>query len=214
MLKIFRIHCILVSLMLSVASCNRSKSGADSKNSQSSTVANGAKDTIKANLAANDKNTQLLEDGTVLVVSNSIVENLIGSRQHSTFLTLLEKSSLYKTLSQKGPFTVFVPSNDAFEKLDKKKLDKLMTPAGKPELEKILKFHIIVGLLRTRDLTAGESISTVEGDSLVVIIENGKTKLMDGNGNMVEIITPDILNKNGIIHLTNGVLIPKGAKLD
>jgi len=212
MLKIFSFYCIVFSLLLSGLSCTRTKSEGDgSKNSQSSSV---SKDTIKANLAANDKNTQILEDGTVMVVSNSIVENLTNSRQHSTFLTLLEKSGLYKTLSQKGPFTVFVPSNDAFEKLDKKKLDKLMTDAGRPELEKLLKFNIVAGTLKTRDLTAGESISTIEGDPLVVIIENGKIKLMDGNGNMVDIIKPDLLNKNGVMHLTDGVLIPKGTTLN
>jgi len=215
MFKIVSSNLIVFSLLLCVTSCHRARSSGDSStNSRSSTSTAGTKDTIKANQAANDKNIQLLEDGTVMIVSNSIVENLTSSREHSTFLTLLEKSGLYKTLSQKGPFTVFVPSNDAFEKLDHAKLVKLTSASGKPELEKLVKYNIIAGLLRKQDLTAGESISTIEGEPLVVIIENGKTKLMDANGNIIEIKKSDILNKNGVIHLIDGILMPKGMNLN
>ncbi len=214
MSKIISFYCAVISLFLLASSCNRANKATESSTNSQSSTGTATKDTIKANLAANDKNTKLLEDGTVMFVTNSIVENLTNSRQNSRFLTLIEKSGLYKTLAQKGPFTVFVPSNEAFEKLDKKKLDKLTTDSGKSELEKILKYNMIAGLLKTRDLTAGESLSTLEGDPLVVIIENGKIKLMDGNGNMVDITTPDILNKNGVTHLTNALLMPKGLNLN
>jgi len=215
MLKTISLSSIFLFALLFAYSCRRNNTGDNSSNKQQTTSsANRAiSDTIKANLAANDKNVQILEDGTVMLSTNGIVENLENTRKYSTFLSLLEKSGLYKALSQKGPFTVFVPSNEALEKIDKISMGKLMTPSGRPELEKIVKYHIIAGFLRVCDLTAGESISTIEGDQLVVIIENHKTRLMDGNGNMVDITRPDILSKNGIMHLTSGVLMPKGISL-
>src|SRR6185437_3244469 len=145
MLKTILLSAILLSALSFVSSsCKRTNRGNDdTKKQQTTSPANKVtNDTIKANLAANDKSSQMLEDGSVMVITNTIVENLSNSRNNSTFLSLLEKSGLYKTLGEKGPFTVFVPSNDAFEKLDKRSMDKLMTNEGRPELEKILKFHI------------------------------------------------------------------------
>ncbi len=173
---------------------------------------NPGHDTIKATVAAKDKNEQTMDDGSVMDVHSSIAQNLSKSKNYSVFMGLVEKSVLYKTIGQKGALTIFAPVNSAFDKMDQKTLSRLTSEAGKDDRDKFLKYYMIGGLLRSSDLTNGESLSTIEGDPLQVVITNGKIKLGGGNGTSAEIVKGDILCNNGILHLVDGVLMPKGMK--
>jgi uncharacterized surface protein with fasciclin (FAS1) repeats len=203
---------IFASFLPLIYSCNhRNGNSQDSAKVNSTQNKDSAKtkDTINANLAAKDVNTGVPIDGGMMIVTNNIVQNIASPKQFRTFLAALKQTGIDKVLEGRGPFTVFLPDNDAFSKLESTKWSDLMTQNKKSQLEKILKFHIIAGQVKVHDLVAGSSLTTIGGDQLVVIIENGKTKIMDGNGNLSEITRSDLLSKNGIIHVVNGVLMPK-----
>jgi len=213
MLKSISYISLICLLQFAVSSCHSAHSGnGNTSMHQSDSTINPGHDTIKATVAAKDKNTQTLDDGATMTVGNSISENLSKSDHYSVFTTLLEKSTLYKTLGQKGSLTVFAPSDKAFDKLDKKILNRLMSEAGKDDRDKFLKYHIVGGAMRSAAFTSNEKISTVAGDAISVIVDKGKTILNDENGNKAEITNPDILNNNGILHLMDGVLLPKEMK--
>ncbi len=213
MLKSISYISFLCLLQFSIGSCQSAHSGNGiSGVSKADSNINPGHDTIKATAAAKDKNVQTLDDGATMVVGNSISENLSKSEHYSIFITLLEKSTLYKTLGQKGSLTVFAPSDEAFKKIGKKTLNRLMSEAGKEDREKFLKYHVAGGIMRSSTFSPGQSISTVEGDAITVEVESGKTMLGDDNGNKAVITNPDILNNNGILHLIDGVLLPKGMK--
>jgi len=203
---------LLFAVASAFTSCGH-KSGA--KDASASSQAQNAdtvkaKDTSHANLASKDVNTEVVMAGGVMVVTNTVIQNISSPKEFSRFITALKKTGLDKVLDSRGPFTVFLPNDDAFLKLDQARWNAMLEDKNKGELEKFVKFHIIAGQVKTHDMIAGSSLTTIGGNQLVVIIENGKTKIMDGNGNLAEIIKPDLLSKNGIIHVTDAVLMPKG----
>lgn len=209
MFKIFNYISILLLIQMSVSSCHSTNTKITADEKPVSNV-NPGHDTIRASHAVSDKNSHITDDGAVMDVNHNIVENLSESKNYSVFTSIIEKSGMYKMLSQKGAVTVFAPSNNAFDKMDVKTKSRLMSEAGNTDREKFLQYHIIGGIIRSTDLSNGESISTIEGDPLKVSVENGKIKLIGGNGNSAEIVNKDILSNNGIIHTVDGVLMPKG----
>ncbi len=212
MLKTIIYLSLLLFFQLSVSSCHSSTSSKIESHDKPASNVNPGHDTIPANQSASDKNSQTIGDGAEMNVNHSILENLSKSKNYSVFISIIEKSGLYKTLSQKGAVTVFAPSNSAFDKMDSKTKERLMSEAGRADREKFLQYHIIGGIIRSTDLSNGESVSTIEGEPITVSVENGKIKLKGGNGNSADIVNKDILSSNGIIHMLDGVLMPKGMK--
>lgn len=154
--------------------------------------------------------------GAEMLPTKTIVENATASKDHTTLVSAVQAAGLAETLSGEGPFTVFAPTNEAFGLLAPGTMDTLLKPESKPTLERILKYHVVPGKLTLADLIkqskdAGgtATLTTVEGSTLSVAEESGAVKLTDANGNIAYISQPDVAQSNGIVHVINGVVIPK-----
>ncbi|ULQ54843.1 fasciclin domain-containing protein [Flavihumibacter fluvii] len=133
-----------------------------------------------------------------------IVDIVVRSEDHTTLAAALKAAALIDTLKNAGPFTVFAPTNKAFNTLPAGKVDGLLKPEKKAELTKILTYHVVPGNIIAADLKNGQKLTTLEGQVLTVSIKAGKIKI-----NRANIITADLAGKNGVIHVIDAVLIPK-----
>lgn len=142
--------------------------------------------------------------GAMMVPSKNIVENAIGSNDHTTLVAAVKQAGLVETLSGAGPFTVFAPTNEAFAKIPAATLEGLMKPEMKADLTKILTYHVVAGAVKAADLTDGQELTTVQGGKLKVSVKDGKVMI---NGSNVTIA--DVISSNGVTHVIDGVLMPK-----
>lgn len=155
------------------------------------------------------------EDGVTVggarMVSNlDIVDNAANAKNVTTLVDLVKQADLVETLKGVGPFTVFGPTNDAFDKVPKDTLNKI---AGDKELLKtVLTYHVVPGTYTTADLRAmaakGESVMSVQGEKLSFKVSDGKVFVVDATGQEVEIETADVVSSNGVTHVVKNVLLP------
>lgn len=156
-------------------------------------------------------------DGTPMVSSNDIIENISLSTKYSVLLRAIDDAGLIETFKSKGPITFFAPDNKAFEKLPGAKLDTLLQPAHKYDLSYLITYHAIAGRLTARDISRkinannGEAIfTTIAGSKLTAKIDSNRNiVLTDENGGQSIIDHFDIPQSNGILHTVNAVLVPK-----
>ena len=146
--------------------------------------------------------------GAAMYPSKNIVENAVHSKDHTTLVAAVKAAGLVDTLSGPGPFTVFAPTNEAFDKLPKGTVATLVKPENKATLTKILTYHVLPGKLEAADLTDGKTLMTVEGDQLTVKRTGGKVYIVDAKGGMSRVTIPDVNQSNGVIHVVNTVLMP------
>jgi len=139
--------------------------------------------------------------GANMVPSKNIVENAAGSADHTTLVAAVTAAGLGETLSGAGPFTVFAPTNEAFNKLPAGTVDNLLKPEMKKDLTKILTSHVVSGKLMAADLTDGQKLKTVEGKELTVSVKDGKVSV---NGSTVTIA--DVVSSNGVTHVIDRVI--------
>ena len=142
--------------------------------------------------------------GANMVPSKNIVENAAGSADHTTLVTAVQAAGLAETLSGAGPFTVFAPTNAAFDKLPKGTVEGLLKAGKKADLAKVLTFHVVPGSMKAADLKDGQKLKTVQGQELKVSIKDGVVMI---NGATVTIA--DVVSSNGVTHVIDGVLLPK-----
>lgn len=135
--------------------------------------------------------------------SPNIVQVAVGSKDHSTLVAAVKAASLVDALSNAGPFTVFAPTNAAFEKLPAGTVEGLLKPEKKADLKNILEYHTYVGVLKTEYMQDGQEFEQVNGGK-VKITKNGDKVLVNGSEIVASIVT-----SNGIIHVINDVLLPK-----
>ncbi len=141
--------------------------------------------------------------GAMMVPSKNIVENAAGSSEHTTLVAAVTAADLAETLSGTGPFTVFAPTNAAFDALPAGTVDGLLKPENKGDLTKILTYHVVAGSYKAADLTDGMELTTVEGEKLKVSVKDGM--VMVGGANVT---TADVLSSNGVTHVIDAVLMP------
>ena len=139
------------------------------------------------------------EPGTILEVATE-------AGTFTTLAGLITEADLVATLSGEGPFTVFAPTDAAFEAVPQEILDTV--GADVDLLTTVLTYHVVAGKVLSSDLSNGQVVETVAGETLTVKIEGGKVLLVDGAGQEVEVTTPDIEASNGVIHVIGGVLLP------
>ncbi len=146
----------------------------------------------------------------------SIVEFAVASKDHTTLVAALKAAGLVETLSGKGPFTVFAPTNDAFAKLPAGTVDTLLKPENKQALTDILTYHVVPSTLLSTDIVkavadAGGAldVKTVNGGTVKVTVEGGKVFLTDGKGGKSQVIAADAVQTNGVIHVIDSVVLPK-----
>ena len=122
-----------------------------------------------------------------------------------TLVAALKAADLVETLKGDGPFTVFAPTDSAFEKLPSGTLDTLLKPANKDKLKNILLYHVVKGKVMAKQVMDMKEAETVEGQPVKIKVENGKVMLND----KVEVVKADVPASNGVIHAINGVLMPE-----
>ena len=148
--------------------------------------------------------------------SKDIVDIAIGSTDHTTLVAAVVAADLVGTLKSEGPFTVFAPTNGAFAELPAGTIETLLKPENKAQLAKILTYHVVSGNLDAAAvvaaITAGNGqvvLTTVSGGTLTASLEDGKVKLVDENGGAAFVIAADLKGSNGVIHVIDGVVLPK-----
>ena len=153
--------------------------------------------------------------GAAMYPTKNIVENAVNSKDHTTLVAAVKAADLVETLESAGPFTVFAPTNEAFDKLPAGTVDNLVKPENKATLTKILTYHVVAGRLSAADLWAkvkagnGKAeLTTVQGDKLTVMSKGKKLYLVDEKGGESWITIADVNQSNGVIHVVNAVLMP------
>ncbi|MCD0422779.1 fasciclin domain-containing protein [Rubrivivax sp. JA1024] len=146
--------------------------------------------------------------GAPMYPSKNIVENAVQSKDHTTLVAAVKAAGLVKTLEGKGPFTVFAPTNAAFDKLPAGTVETLVKPENKKQLTKILTYHVVPGKLEAADLTDGKKLKTVEGETLTVKRMGDQVMLIDTKGGSSTVTIPNVNQSNGVIHVIDTVLLP------
>jgi uncharacterized surface protein with fasciclin (FAS1) repeats len=136
-----------------------------------------------------------------------VVKIAVGSTDHTTLVAALKQADLVTSLSNAGPFTVFAPTNAAFDKVPRETLDALMKDDKKADLQNILQYHVTTSSLKTEYFTDGQTLGMVNGDNITVSVKDGKIML---NGTAT--IVGSVPASNGIIHVIDGVLLPPAKK--
>jgi uncharacterized surface protein with fasciclin (FAS1) repeats len=140
--------------------------------------------------------------------SKNIIQNAVNSKDHTTLVAAVKAAGLVKTLEGKGPFTVFAPTNEAFNKLPPGTVDNLVKPENKKTLTKILTYHVVPGKLEASALTDGKKLKTVEGETLTVKRSGDMVMLVDAKGGTSTVTIPNVNQSNGVIHVVDTVLMP------
>ena len=134
----------------------------------------------------------------------TVVEIAVANGNFKTLVAALKAADLVETLSGKGPFTVFAPTDAAFAKLPKETLESLLKPENKAKLAAILTYHVAGAKMPAADVVKAKSIATVNGQSLTVVVKDGKVTIDGAN-----VVTTDIKGSNGVIHVIDAVVLPK-----
>jgi uncharacterized surface protein with fasciclin (FAS1) repeats len=154
--------------------------------------------------------------GAPMYPDKNIVENAVNSKDHTTLVAAVKAAGLVETLQGKGPFTVFAPTNEAFEKLPKGTVETLLKPENKDKLVKILTCHVVAADAMSsaiekmiKDDGGTHDIKTVGGCVLKAKEKGGKITLTDEKGDVARVTIADVKQSNGVIHVINKVLLPK-----
>ena len=158
----------------------------------------------------------LITSLTSVAQKNDIVDVAAGSAVHTTLVAALKAASLVETLKSAGPFTVFAPVNDAFNKLPAGTVGSLLKTENKDLLTKILTYHVVAGNLDAativnaiKDGKGKATLTTVSGGTLTAKIEKDKVKLTDEKGGTAFATITDLKASNGVIHVIDSVVLPK-----
>jgi len=138
---------------------------------------------------------------------HDIVETAVEAGSFKTLAAALGKADLVKTLKGKGPFTVFAPTDEAFEKLPEGTVEDLLKPENKEKLVKILTYHVVSGKVLAADVVKLKKAKTVQGSPVRIWVKDGKVKV-----NAANVVKTDIECTNGVIHVIDAVLLPKAKK--
>lgn len=174
---------------------------------------------IGQNLFSQDK--MMKEDtkmvgGAAMYPSKNIVENAVNSKDHTTLVAAVKAADLVDVLMSEGPFTVFAPTNNAFDKLPKGTVETLVMAENKATLQTILKYHVVSGKWNAKDVAklikegkGKASITTVSGGTLTAWMKGKDIYITDENGNSAKVTIADVNQSNGVIHVIDTVLLPK-----
>lgn len=154
--------------------------------------------------------------GAAMYPSKDIVSNAVNSKDHTTLVAAVKAAGLVETLQSAGPFTVFAPTNEAFNLLPAGTVDNLVKPENKKTLTGILTYHVVAGKISSADLVkmikegnGMATLKTVAGGTLTAMMKGNKIVLKDEKGGMAVITIKDVNQSNGVIHVIDHVLLPK-----
>ena len=153
---------------------------------------------------------------SIIAQDKNIVETAVATDDFSTLVAAVTAAELVDVLSSEGPFTVFAPTNAAFDKLPSGTLESLLRPESKKTLQTILTYHVVSGAVMASDLIGlinknnGKAmVETVSGKMLTAQLKDGAAYLVDEAGNWSKITATDVKTSNGVIHIIDSVLLPK-----
>jgi uncharacterized surface protein with fasciclin (FAS1) repeats len=133
--------------------------------------------------------------------AKDIVDTAVGAGQFKTLVTAVKAAELVETLKGKGPFTVFAPTDEAFAKIPKDKLEALLK--DKNALTAVLTYHVVAGKVMAADVVNLDSVKTVQGKSITIVTKDGKVTINGAN-----VLKTDIVCGNGVIHVIDAVIMP------
>jgi len=162
------------------------------------------------------KENTIMVGGAAMYPSKNIVENAVNSKDHTTLVAAVKAADLVETLQSKGPFTVFAPTNAAFEKLPKGTVATLLKPENKGKLTAVLTYHVVAGKKNAKDIVKDikkgngrATYKTVSGGTLTAMLVNKNVVIADENGGTATVTIADVNQSNGVIHVTDSVSLPK-----
>ncbi len=160
-------------------------------------------------------NSTVMVGGAAMYPTRNIIENAVNSNVHTTLVAAVKAAGLVETLSGPGPFTVFAPTNSAFDALPAGTVDTLLMPANKAKLQKVLTYHVVPGRVSASDIMAKiragggtATYTTVEGEKLTFRMQGNAVVATGVGGGAATVTQADVMQSNGIIHVVNGVLLP------
>lgn len=170
---------------------------------------------VQAQSAMSTTEKTKMVGGAAMYPSKDIVDNAINSKDHTTLVAAVKAAGLVETLKGAGPFTVFAPTNEAFDKLPKGTVESLVMPENKATLSKILTYHVVAGKMDAEAIQAAikkgngkAELTTVAGGKLWAWMKDGKLVLKDEKDGMSTVTIADVHQKNGVIHVVDTVLMP------
>lgn len=153
--------------------------------------------------------------GAPMYPSKNIVQNAVHSKAHTTLVAAVKAAGLVDTLEGPGPFTVFAPTNAAFDKLPPGTVSSLLKPENKSKLVSVLTYHVVPGRYSANKLKdmvkqgGGKAeLKTVEGEPLTIENHGGHLEIIDAKGDKAWVTIPNVFQSNGVIHVINTVLLP------
>jgi uncharacterized surface protein with fasciclin (FAS1) repeats len=154
--------------------------------------------------------------GAAMYPSKDIIDNAVNSKDHTTLVAAVKAAGLVETLKGKGPFTVFAPTNAAFDKLPAGTVSTLLKPENKAVLTGVLTYHVVAGKMGSAEIAqkikAGNGLATlktVAGGMLTLSMEGKKLAIKDEKGGTAYVTIKDVNQSNGVIHVVDHVLLPK-----
>lgn len=154
--------------------------------------------------------------GAAMYNTKDIIDNAVNSKDHTTLVAAVKAADLVATLKTDGPFTVFAPTNAAFDKLPAGTVETLLKPENKATLSKILTYHVLAGKFSAASIMKAikkgkgkATFTTVSGGKLTASMAMGKVKLTDENGGTAFVTIANVNQKNGVIHVIDSVVTPK-----
>ena len=153
--------------------------------------------------------------GAAMYPSKTFSANLVNSNDHTDLVTAWKAAGALETLNGNGPYTVFAPTNEAFAKLPPGTMDRLLRPENKQDLAKTLDYHVVAGRFTLKAMKklinkgrGKAQLKTLEGENLIVSMQDGALVLLDGKQNRATVTSQDIPQSNGILYVTSAVLEP------
>ena len=154
--------------------------------------------------------------GAAMYPTKNIIENALNSKDHTTLVAAVKAAGLVETLQSKGPFTVFAPTNAAFDKLPKGTVETLLMPENIKMLQTILTYHVVAGKMNSTDVAKAikmgkgkATMKTVSGGTLTAWMKGKNLYITDENGNSAKVTIADVNQSNGVIHVIDAVVLPK-----
>ena len=171
------------------------------------------------NMGASESSSARMENpmvgGAAMYSTKNIVENAVNSRDHTTLVAAVKAAGLVDTLMSAGPFTVFAPTNAAFDKLPAGTVDTLLKPENKGMLSSVLTYHVVAGTMTSTDIAAAiragggtATLNTVQGGTLTGRMMGNKLVLTDAKGGRSTVTIANVMQSNGVIHVVDTVLLP------
>ncbi|WPY99437.1 fasciclin domain-containing protein [Christiangramia sp. OXR-203] len=165
-------------------------------------------------IAQNSKNTKMV-GGAEMYPTKNIVQNAVNSKDHTTLVAAVKAAELVEVLSSDGPFTVFAPTNKAFEALPEGTVETLLKEENKSKLQSVLTYHVLAGDFKAADIVNAikkgngkATFKTVSGADITAMMDGKNVKVKDAAGNVATVTIADVNQSNGVIHVIDTVLLP------